>query len=150
PTPAGGGELCGATREFGRERAVRARAGRVHRRAPAEAGAVRAGARGDDLPGRGGRAAARRAGEAAARAPGAGVRPGGRGESGEGGRAGNRGDESAAGAAGGGGAVPGRPVLSAERVSVGAAAAAGAAGGHLAAGGSLRAAVPDAVRQGGA
>ena len=69
----GEGELRRAPVEPRRERVVRTRARRVHRRRPAEARTIRAGQQRDDLPRRGRRAVARRAGQAAARAAGAGA-----------------------------------------------------------------------------
>ena len=61
-------ELCGPAQRADRERAVRARGGRLHRRDQAAAGQVRAGERRHALPRRGRRHAARNAGEAPARA----------------------------------------------------------------------------------
>ena len=58
----------GAAGEPAAERAVRPRAGRVHRRRPREAGALRGGARRHDLPRRDRRGEPGDAGEAAARA----------------------------------------------------------------------------------
>ena len=67
-------QLRGAAARAGRERAVRPREGRVHRRAAAAPRPLRAGRRRHPVPRRDRRAAARRAGQAAARAAGARVR----------------------------------------------------------------------------
>ena len=71
PTRAAGRrQLRGAARAAARERALRPRAGRLHRRRPPEEGPVRAGQGGHAVPRRDRRAAAGDAGQAAPRAPG--------------------------------------------------------------------------------
>ena len=133
------GELRRSRAGPGGERAVRARAGSVHRRDPAADRAVRAGRPGDAVPGRGGGAAAgdqvkllrvlqerefeRVGGDAHA----------------AGGRAGHRGDPPRSRPGGRRRAVPRGPLLPAQRVPDPDPAAAGAAGGHRAAGAALRA-----------
>src|SRR5262249_1825249 len=64
---AGEDQLRGAVGDAARERAVRPREGRLHRRRAGQAGAARDGARRLGVPRRGGRAAAGDAGEALAR-----------------------------------------------------------------------------------
>src|SRR5678815_4110763 len=66
-------ELCGASRGAARERVVRPREGRVHRRGNDPNRQVRAGARRDDLPRRNRRDEAGAAGQAAARPAGRGI-----------------------------------------------------------------------------
>ena len=73
-------QLRGADPQPVRERAVRPRAGRLHRRRAGEAGPAGGGRAGDRLPRRGGGAAAAPAGQAAARAGGGRRPPGGRPE----------------------------------------------------------------------
>ena len=68
--PAGRGQLRGPARAAAGERAVRPRAGRLHRRRPAEEGAVRAGRGRHPVPRRDRRAAPGDAGQAAPRPPG--------------------------------------------------------------------------------
>ncbi len=87
------GQLRGAAARAGRERALRPREGRVHRRDAAATRALRARRRRHALPRRGRRAAARGAGEAPARAAGAGVRARRRHAHAARGRAADRGDE---------------------------------------------------------
>ena len=70
------GQLRGPARGPDRERAVRPRAGRLHRRRPPEARPVRARRRRHDLPRRGRRAAPVGPGQAPPRPPAAGVRAG--------------------------------------------------------------------------
>ena len=81
------GELRGAAGEPGRVRAVRLRAGRLHRRPRAEEGPLRAGPRRHHLPGRDRRAHALDPGQAAAGAAGARVRAAGRSAADQGQRA---------------------------------------------------------------
>ena len=87
------GEPGGAARHAHRERALRPREGRLHRRRPAAAGQVRAGRGRDALPRRGGGRAAERAGAAPARPAGARAPARGRHGDREGGRAGGGGHE---------------------------------------------------------
>ena len=93
----GQGQLRGAAGHARRERALRARARRLHRRRATEEGPVRAGAQGDDPAGRGRRPAARGAGEAAPRAAGARVRARRGDADGQGGRARDCGHQPRAG-----------------------------------------------------
>ena len=74
--PLRAGELRRAPGGARRERAVRPREGRVHRRGRREARPLRGGGGGHAVPRRDRRAAARRAGEAQPRAPGEGDPPG--------------------------------------------------------------------------
>ena len=67
--PPGTGELRGLTAVARRERALRAREGRVHRRRRRASGAFRGGRRRDDLPGRDRRPDAGHPGEVPASAP---------------------------------------------------------------------------------
>ena len=94
---------------------------------------LRAGRRRHDLPRRGGRAAARHAGQAPARAAGAGVRAGRQQPAAAGRRARDRGDQPRPRAGGPGGPLPRRPLLPAERLSARGAAAARAHRRHPAA-----------------
>ena len=71
---AGPGQLRGAAADAGRERAVRPRERRLHRRGRHAAGTLRAGRRRHDLPRRNRRPVARRAGQVPARAAGRGIR----------------------------------------------------------------------------
>ncbi len=73
-----GGQLRRDARDPARERAVRPREGRLHRRQGRPGGPVQAGRRRHPVARRGGRAAARAAAQAAARAAGAQGAPGGR------------------------------------------------------------------------
>ena len=132
------GELRGHPGGPARERAVRPREGRVHRRDVEPARQVRAGRRRDDLPRRGGRPARGVAGQAAARA--AGRRVPARRRRRDAPRRGARrlGDEPGPGRAGRGEEVPRGPLLPAERRADPRAAAARAARGHPAAGRVLR------------
>ena len=76
--PVRGGQLRGDPRDADRERAVRPREGRLHRRRPQPAGALRGGGRRHPAARRDRRAAARGAGQGAARARGAHLRARGR------------------------------------------------------------------------
>ena len=76
PGPSSEAELRRGAARAHRERAVRPREGRLHRRGRSAAGQVRAGPRRHAVPRRGRRHAAGDAGEAAARAPGGRVRAG--------------------------------------------------------------------------
>ena len=74
---AGDRQLCGPAAEPHRERAVRPREGRLHRRHRGKGGALRAGRRGHTLPGRDRRAFSRSPGQAAPLPAARGVRAGG-------------------------------------------------------------------------
>ena len=100
----------------GRERAVRPREGRVHRRGRQAQGPLRAGARRHAVPRRDRGAAARDAGEAAARAAGARVRARRRHRDHPGRRARRRGDQPRPAAEVARAAVPRGSVLPAQRV----------------------------------
>ncbi len=84
------GQLRRAARDAARERAVRPREGRVHRRRRAAAGPVRAGRQRDDLPRRDRRDPAVHPGQAAAGAGEPDLLPGRRHPADQGGRAGRR------------------------------------------------------------
>ena len=130
-----------------RKRAVRPREGRVHRRAGAADRPVRAGRPLDDLPRRDRRPAARRAGEAAARARGAEDRAAGQPAADSRGHADHRRDPSQSRAARRRGIVSRGPVLPPERVPDSRAAAPRAGRGHSAAGVAVRRGVLEGVRQ---
>ena len=135
-------QLRGAARDAARERAVRPREGRLHRRAPEQEGPLRGGARRHALPRRDRRDVARDAGEAAARAAGAPDPARGRHRGDRGRRARDRGDERAARGARRAEALPRGPLLPPERGPDPHAAAARAARGHPA----PRRALPRALR----
>ncbi len=132
------GELRGDPGGPARERAVRPREGRVHRRDLEPARQVRAGRRRDHLPRRGARPARVVAGQAAARAPGRGVPARRRRPDAPRLGARHRGDEPGPGRAGRGEEVPRGPLLPAERRAHPGPAAEGAARGRPAARGVLR------------
>ena len=100
-----------------RVRAVRPREGRLHRRGGAAAGALRAGRRRHAVPRRGRRPAARRPGQAAARAAGARVRAGGGGRDDQGRRAHRLGHPPRSGEADRRRHLPRGSLLPAERLS---------------------------------
>ena len=129
-----GDQLRGDSRDAARERDLRPREGRVHRRRRSAAGLLRAGRSRHAVPRRDRRDDAGDAGEAAARAAGAHVPAPGRAQRAVGGRARDRGDQHRSGRGGAEGQAARGSVLPAERVRVPAAAAARAEGGSAAAG----------------
>ena len=137
-----GGQLRGASGATPRERAVRLRAGRVHRRQPEGQGrAFRAGPRRHHLPRRDRRDGTDDAGQAPARAAGEeghapGQRPGD-----PGGRARDRRDQQEPAQACGRRGLPRRSLLPPERAAIAAAGAAQPQGGHRAPGRDLPAPV---------
>ena len=133
-----------APREHPRGRAVRPREGGLHRRRGAQDRPLRAGLGLDAVPRRGGRPEARPAGQAAARAAGAGDPARRRHRADPRGRADRGRHEPGPGAGGTRGALPRGPLLPAERHPDRAAAAARAAHRHPAA----RRALPEEVRRG--
>ncbi len=130
---AGAGQLRGAAADAGRKRAVRPREGRLHRRRRDATGALRAGRRRDDLPGRNRRPAAGHSGQVPARAAGRRIRARGLLALEEGGRSRDCRHPSQPRAGGRRGPLPGRPVLPPERLSDSSAVAARARGRHPAA-----------------
>ena len=136
-------------REPARERAVRPRARRVHRRQGAEARAVRGSGRRDVVPRRGRRDAGGDAGEAAARARGDDVPAAGRHARSVGRRPHRRGDQQGAGRRGPARALSPGPLSPAGRVPHPRAAAARSARGHPAAGAPLPGAVRGADEEAG-
>ena len=125
--------LLGAAREPARERAVRARARRVHRRGSPEARAVRDGRRRHGVSRRNRRDGAGPAGQAAAVSRGADVQAGRRVGGHPRGRARDRGHQPQARGRSPAGTLPRGPVLPAQRGPDRAAAAARAGEGHPAA-----------------
>ena len=111
------GQLRGAGDESDRKRAVRPRARRLQRRHPAAHRPLRTGAHRHDLSRRDRRGAARRPGQAAARAAGARVRAGGRQPDHQDRRAGDRRHQSRSAQEHPRGEISRRPVLPAQCVS---------------------------------
>ena len=118
------GQLRRADRDAARDRAVRPREGRVHRRDQAQARPVRAGRQGHAVPRRGRRHDAGAAGQAAARAAGARVRARRRRGDHQGRRARRLRDPPGPQGRGRGGALPRGPVLPPARRALHGAAAA--------------------------
>ena len=146
------GELRRAAGGTGRVGAVRLRARRVHRRQGHQEGQVRAGQRRHAVPRRSGRAHARHAGQAAARAAGARDRTPGRHPADQGERAPDCGDQQRPRNGDPRPDVPRRSLLPPERLQRLRAAAARAQVGHPAAGRSLRREIrpPPRARKSGA
>ncbi len=134
------GQLRGDPGGADRERAVRPRAGFVHRCGGAARGQVRAGGRRNSVPRRGGGHEPVGAGQGAAGAAGVGVRTSRRHRDHAGRRAGHRRDQQGPPQGQPGGSLPGGPVLSSERRAHHGPAASRARVGHAASGGTLPAA----------
>ena len=152
PAPGRGlrrGELRGDPGGAARERALRARQGRLHGRRPRAPRPLRGGRRRNAVPRRGGRAAHGAAGQALARAPGGGGAAAGRLEVPEGRRAGARRHRAQSRGRGRGGPLPRGSLLPPQRGPARGAAAARAPEGHPAAGRSLPGPLPGHARQAG-